>query len=272
MYRRKYKRLFKYNDKKEYIPNIDNINGNGVIDTMRDMISSITTPTKYEGERHLTENGIKHNFSGPGTDLKKRRQNAKLGDYTPINKLDSASKIHDLDYERICDKYKKAEIDKNEALEEIWNSDKKFIEMLNSENSTHAKIAKNLINMKMKAEKNSLLSTKIFSGIGYEETKRKPNENLKKFSELLQKENNKKKSSKKKSSKKKKELKGGIGPLAIALITTLASSAIDYLLKKYKLLPGSGQSKIMTLEEKRNILAKHVDNNPHLINDILKFE
>lgn len=247
------------------------LNGGGIIDTIKNTINRITDTTEYAGEKHIPG----YSFAGPGTRLELRRRDNKM---QPINHLDSVSKQHDLDYENIGNKYKKGEITKDDALSEIWNSDQKFIDMLESDDNKMSKIAATMINMKMKAEKNKILPTKTFSGIGceQEEVKRKPNENLKKFSELLQKENNKKKSSKKKSSKKK--IRGGLGPILVGIIASIGSAVVDHLLKKYKIMDkimGNGNTiNKLNLQQKKDILLQHIEetNDKNIINDLIKFQ
>lgn len=121
-------------------------------------------PPEYEGEKHAKG----YHFLGPGTNLDARRRDESKGSYTPINKLDTAAKIHDLSYEKSNKKLKNKDIDKSEFMDEIHEADTDFIESLKRIPGFDLTktIAAKAILLKKFAEQTGILSSDEFSQSG----------------------------------------------------------------------------------------------------------
>lgn len=127
------------------------------------------TPPEYPGEMHVRDPKLGgYNFLGPGTNLEARRRDADKGEYTPINRLDSSAKSHDISYEKSNKKLKNKEISPEEFKDEIWGADDEFIDSLKKiPGITLTKLlASKAILLKKFAEKSGILSTEEFSQSG----------------------------------------------------------------------------------------------------------
>jgi len=206
-----------------------------------------------EGEKHLPQmvDGklTNSNFIGPGTQIEKRME---LGEkwMTPVSKLDSVAKNHDLDYYRAGKKLKK-DGNRVEFLKEVKRSDNEFIEKANKQGMS-GKLSAGLIGLKSIAETTGILDTKTFSGSGYvknKKTKKKfPDDKLRK----------------KAKSAKTANQEGGFIPLAVAgaslatgALTALGGNIVNSLYKKFFGKKGGSlkqDGKRLTVKEKREML------------------
>ena len=200
--------------------------------------------SKYPGEFHA------HGYSylGPGSRLDIRLDNnfkPRKGE-EPINQLDSIALKHDISYDKIKKEYLK-DGNKQKALNAIHNSDNSFIQQARSSNvQPLGTIASGIIKAKQLAEDAGVLSTKTFSGMGkknqvafatksgkvvtFSKKPPDPTARLKKLAgvEAPIKE-------------KKKKMRGGLGPLAVGVISALAGTALDKIFTLIKdKISGSG--------------------------------
>lgn len=183
--------------------------------TAADIFAKVGTTTgligkpEFPNEKHMVFNGQTSNFTGPGTNLNARRQIG--GDtFEPIKtagalayKIDSASKTHDLAYEKFGNELKSGQIQKPEFLNNIHAADQDFIDELKKipDFSLSKELAMKAIQLKRFAEKSNLIDSSQFSGGGM--VKLQPTRQL----------------------KKEKELKGGFAPIIMPLVMALASGA-----------------------------------------------
>lgn len=212
--------------------------------------------TSYPGEKHAVfvkkEDGkrklIKGNFIGPGTHIEKRMNDKPVDG---PGGLDSAAKKHDISYSKANNRLKSGQTTKKEFINEIHNADDEFIEDTRKIEGRpiSTNIARKMIQLKKLGETIGVLPTSIFSGSGeididsdaFKEMKLKV---LPADIELR---------------KSVKKLKGGLAPLAVALLSSLGGVAIqkiaDFIGDKIKgkgLLYGSGEIK----DARKNIAAK----------------
>ena len=183
---------------------------------------------KYPGEHHFPG----YAYLGPNTrrDIRLDENYKPRPGEEPINKLDTIALAHDIDYDKIKKEYA-IDGDRKKALDKIHNSDQRFINEASAINQPLAKISAGIIKTKMALENNNIIDTKTFSGMGVsfktksgkeisfvkKPKKQDPTERLKKLAGMgVCKPKNKKQS-------------GGLAPLAISLITSLAGVALGKL-------------------------------------------
>ena len=178
--------------------------------------------------------GCKANFMGPQTrlDLQERVQSK------PINDIDFSSKVHDFAYDRIGKEVKSGKITKKEGMKKIHKADADFINSKTTDDPITSKIAKTAMKAKVLAEK-TVLPTKIFSGIGIMED---PMMSLKLKTGI------------------EKEQNGGLAPLLVGILASIASSlaekGLSALFKKVVGSKGEGKESDMDDEDKRAIILQ----------------
>ena len=229
--------------------------GSGVIDTLMKPF----TYEKYKGERHgysLNPNTFLQPFAylGPHTAVLERE---RLGDTKVVDDLDQYAKNHDYTYLKEKTEYEK-DNNKPKHMSNIWKADDEFVtKAYNSKDEPiMGPLASKLIQTKESLEKNNLMDTKRFSGMGNNEEE----ESTDPCSRLRQmvKENYK---TEEKQNKKKVQ-KGGfafLAPLAIGALTALSGKAISdiYDFVKSKLTSSGGGYKVKhhkTIKDKKNFL------------------
>lgn len=125
----------------------------------------------FKGEKHAIgiDSGIygtKYSFAGPGTKINARLargdQGVKLKDGS-ISKIDAAAKVHDIEYQRIANKFKKTKGQFDPR--EVRASDNKFIEKVKRANDEPnlRKVILTAFKAKKFAEDVGILSPKKFT-------------------------------------------------------------------------------------------------------------
>lgn len=124
----------------------------------------------FKGENHAIglDNGVylqRYSFAGPGTKIKQRLARGDNGIRLPdgsISKIDSAAKIHDIEYQNIFDNYKKTKGNFNPK--DVRVSDNKFIEKVKraNEEPNLRKVILSAFSAKKFAEDKGLISPKKF--------------------------------------------------------------------------------------------------------------
>ena len=140
----------------------------GIIDTS---IAPFTV-NKYGNERHARSLDPNHllesyRYTGPFTEVLKREQ---LHDDTALNSLDQASKEHDYAYLKEQQEYNKDHT-KTKHFNNIWKAGDKFVKQANAQNDDPivGNIASTFISTKKNLEQNSVINSKLFSGMGCNE-------------------------------------------------------------------------------------------------------
>jgi len=90
----------------------------------------------FDNEHHLKLFGQRHNFTGPGTQVKLRE---RLGApyNTPVNDLDACSRSHDLSFTSIGESLKNGSINRDQMKKLVRVADKKYIDCANSANASN---------------------------------------------------------------------------------------------------------------------------------------
>lgn len=124
----------------------------------------------FKGEKHAigVDSGIlgsEYSFAGPGTKIALRLARGDKGvrfSDGGFSKIDQAAKIHDIEYKRIADKFKRTKGDFNPR--DVRESDEKFVERVRmaDREPNLRKIVLGLFSAKMKAEDLGILSPKKF--------------------------------------------------------------------------------------------------------------
>ena len=231
--------------------------GSGVIDTLMKPF----TYEKYPGERHgysLNPQTFLKPFSylGPHTNVLERE---KRGDTQVVGDLDQYAKNHDYLYLKEKSEYEK-DHDKAKHMANIWKGDDEFVsKAYNSKDEMiMGPIASKLIQTKESLEKNNLMDTKRFSGMGSDESTdpvQRLRDIVKQQYKVQEKHNNKKK------------VNGGVFPLipigiavGTAVASKLAGDLYDWLKNK---ISGSGIKHKMnhkTLKDKKIFLKEFINN------------
>jgi hypothetical protein len=131
------------------------------------------TEEKYTGERHVH----KYNWCGSRTSFQDRLNYETMAPKKgsePINAIDEACLLHDLAYYKNKQAYEKlCPVQKREARQNFqeanWRADNELVNRVRSMHEADPKTSyaiRSAIRVKEWAEKNKLLDTKVFSGIG----------------------------------------------------------------------------------------------------------
>jgi hypothetical protein len=125
----------------------------------------------FKGENHAIgidkgTYGSKYSFAGPGTKIKERLARGDQGIKLPdgsISTIDAAAKVHDIEYQRIADKFKKSKGDFNP--QDVRKSDNKFVQRVNRANKEPnlKKVILTAFKAKKFAEDAGILSPKKFA-------------------------------------------------------------------------------------------------------------
>lgn len=212
----------------------------------------------YEGERHGVmldgpQKGCKAQYMGPGTKVEKRIERGDPG----INDLDKMAKQHDLSYLSANKKLQSGVINKKEFMTEIHDADKKFIS--ESKQSKDAPITGNLASkamaLKQLGEQFGVLPSSIFSGAGDIDI------NCPEFKAMKCKCFTPDHDLRQEMTGKKQ--KGGLAPLAIALISALAPVAVEKLidLGKFAVKKIKGGALPTDLHKKASMLLNEMPEN-----------
>lgn len=210
----------------------------GGLNPLEEIKKLIDKTQKYEGERHITmvdgqQVGQRANYVGPNSRLDIRldeNDKPKKGE-EPINDLDYMAYLHDLAY-RDIGRMKKT-LPKKEYMAMIHDADRKFIERVKSTKDAPITglLARKAIEMKMALESQFPSFSSVFSG-----GKRLEDEEEVDINERSNREASSLRLSEMYKNllfpvdrMNKKEMSGGLAPLAIALISTLGSFALDKL-------------------------------------------
>ena len=114
----------------------------------------------FPEEKHAiikTEKGYERaNFLGPHTQLDKRRGKKEF--WEPKSKLDSAAKIHDLQFEKI----NKSNLSKEEKMKQIHDADQEFIDRV-SDLGLDGYLSGKIIYFKKLLEKTGILDPSVYS-------------------------------------------------------------------------------------------------------------
>ena len=150
-------------------------------DKVIDYVLRKLSQEQYTGERHIP----KYNWCGSHTSFKDRLNYETMAPKKgsePINAIDEACMLHDLAYYKNKQTYEQlCPVQKREARhnfqEANWRADNELVERVKEMHEADPKASyaiRNTIRVKEWAEKNKLLDTKVFSGIGKKrKTKRK---------------------------------------------------------------------------------------------------
>ena len=177
---------------------------------------------KYPGENHM------HGYSylGPGTRLDIRldeNMKPRAGEEVK-DALDATALRHDIAYQTIQDQYKKNK-NKPKALAAVRKADDEFItQARHSSVQPLVKISAGLIKMKELGKSTGILSTTTFSGLGVTfhtkdgkevsfTKKHDPTARLKKLANLS-------------NPKPTKKMEGGLNPVLIPILASLAGTAL----------------------------------------------
>ena len=194
------------------------IHGAGMLDS----VINTFTYSKYPDEHHFPYYG----YLGPGSRLDIRLDenlNPKPGE-EPINDLDRTALKHDIAYQKIQDQYK---VDKNKqkAIALVRKAGDEFIREASQSNvQPLGKVSAGLIKAKELGEKTGLISTKTFSGLGVRfrtkdgkevafVKKHDPTARLKQLAKIT-------------APTPKKKMEGGLHPVLIPILASLAGTAL----------------------------------------------
>ena len=226
--------------------------GGGVMDTLMNAF----TYSKYPNEHHYPG----FSYLGPGSRLDIRLDenlNPKPGE-EPINDLDRTALKHDIAYQKIQDQYK-VDKDKQKALALVRKADDEFIkEASQSSVQPLGKVSAGLIKAKELGEKTGIISTKTFSGLGVRfrtkdgkevafVKKHDPTARLKKLAQVAT---------------PKKKMEGGLHPVLIPILASLAGTALGKLFDLVKeKMSGKGFSlddTVYKTDSQKRKLIRHV--------------
>ena len=195
------------------------IHGSGIIDS----VLNTFTYSKYPNEHHFPY----YSYLGPHTRLDIRTDEnfkPRAGE-EPINDLDNTALKHDIAYQKIQDQYK-VDKDKQKALSAVRKADDEFISSAKNSNvQPLGKISAGLIKAKEIGESTGILSTKTFSGLGVKfrtkdgkevsfTKKHDPTARLKQLAQVA-------------TPKQEKKISGGLNPILIPILASLAGTALE---------------------------------------------
>ena len=244
------------------------INGSGIKESILSILKtttdSIATPPDFPNETHLQEtiNGkkVRHNYTGPHTALSERTALPKGHALRrPVNRLDSASKGHDIAYNKTNKAFKEGKITKEVAMDDIHEADQEFIDKLKKIPGLSSTAASTAIKLKRVSEKLGLLSDNVFSlpqdGNGHCCPFELGKMMLTKYQtpdHRLRKE------------MKGKGQSGGIAPFLVPIISGLAIEGISALVKHFITKQSGEGIQNKTIEQKKKFVIDKLDDmNPN---------
>jgi len=224
-----------------------------------DAVLNTFTQSKYPGEHHYPG----YSYLGPGTrlDIRLDQNNQPKAGEEPINELDAKGALpHDIAYLKIQEQYKK-DHNKQKALSAVRKADDEFIKVAsNSSIQPLGKISAGLIKAKEIGESTGLLSTKTFSGLGVKFRtkngkevnffkKKDPTARLKQLAKIS-------------TPKTIKKQEGGLNPILIPILASLAGSALSKVFDLVKeKISGKGlnvDDKLYKTDAQKRQLIRHV--------------